>query len=47
MEDIVIFEEAKMTGANKWKKTHSAYAIDRLSKILSLELSQPEYLNEK
>ena len=41
------FEEAKMTGANKWKKTHSAYAIDRLSKILSLELSQPGYLNEK
>ncbi len=41
------FEEARMTGANKWKKTHSAYAINRLSKILSLELSQPEYLNEK
>ena len=38
------FIEAKLTGKNSWKKAHSDYAIKRLSKLLSTELKQPEYL---
>ena len=38
------FMEAKLTGKNSWKKAHSDYAIKRISKLLSTELKQPEYL---
>ena len=38
------FMEAKLTGKNSWKKAHSDYAIKRISKLLSIDLKQPEYL---
>tara|TARA_Y100000591_G_scaffold198738_1_gene171928 strand:+ start:5248 stop:6840 length:1593 start_codon:yes stop_codon:yes gene_type:complete len=38
------FMEAKLTGKNSWKKAHSDYAIKQLSKLLSIDLKQPEYL---
>ncbi|MAV28750.1 MAG: hypothetical protein CMF43_02985 [Legionellales bacterium] len=38
------FKEAISTGTNKWKNAHSEYAIKRLAKLSSVELTQPEYI---